>query len=151
MKKLIILVLKIICFSIKINCISNNVQNTDMAKILKIPTVSNSSGKLSIIEKFLNFKFARVYYVYNFKKNLIRGSHKHKKNRQFLVCLSGCLEVKIYNKRKNFFKSFNLSQPNYGLLLEPQDWHQYIAKKNNSILLVIASHTYQKKDYIYEK
>ena len=122
-----------------------------MAKILKVPTVSSNNGKLSIIEKFLNFKFARVYYVYNLKKNLIRGSHKHKKNRQFLVCLSGQIEVKIHNKRENSFKSFNLSQPNYGLLLEPQDWHQYIAKKNNSILVVIASQTYKKKDYIYEK
>ena len=38
-----------------------------MAKILKVPTVSSNNGKLSIIEKFLNFKFARVYYVYNLK------------------------------------------------------------------------------------
>lgn len=122
-----------------------------MAETLKIPTFASSTGDLSVIEKILNFKPVRIYYVYNLKKKIPRGRHKHKKTKQFLVCLHGCISVKVYDKKKNSYKSFNLSKPSYGLLLEPQDWHEYVAKKNNSIMLVIASHTYQKKDYIYEK
>lgn len=118
-----------------------------MAKIFKIPTYTNNKGSLSVIEKIIPFKIKRVYYLYNFKKKN-RGQHKHKKNRQFLICLFGNVRIKVINK--SHFKNFNLSKPNYGLFLDPQDWHEIIPTNNNSVILVLASQFFSKKDYIDE-
>jgi hypothetical protein len=118
-----------------------------MPKILKIPTYANNKGSLSVIEKIIPFKIKRVYYLYNFKKKN-RGQHKHKKNRQFLICLFGNVVIKVISQ--NHFKSFSLSKPNYGLLLDPKDWHEIIPKSGNPVLLVLASQFFSKKDYIDE-
>lgn len=118
-----------------------------MAKILKIPTYKDKKGILSVVERFIKFKIRRVYFLYNFKKKN-RGKHKHKKNRQFLVCLSGKVQLKVINKNIN--KLYNLSKPTVGVLLEPQDWHEIIPIKKNSIVLVLASEFFNKKDYFNE-
>jgi len=118
-----------------------------MAKIYKIPTYKDNRGSLSVIEKFLPFNIKRVYFLYNLnKKN--RGNHSHKKNKQFLICLSGKIQLKIVNKNKTIF--FNLSKPTSGVYLAPQDWHEIIPKKRNSIVLVLASNNFNKNDYLNE-
>ena len=118
-----------------------------MAKILKIPTFCDKSGDLSVIEKIIGFNIRRVYYLYNLN-SISRAKHKHKKNKQFLVCLHGKLRLKIIKNKK--IKYFTLNNPNSGILLEPSDWHEIFAKKKKSIALVLASEFYNKKDYINE-
>jgi dTDP-4-dehydrorhamnose 3,5-epimerase-like enzyme len=113
-----------------------------MPKKIKIPTFNDSRGSLSVIEKFINFKIKRVYYLYNLKKNISRGKHAHKKNIQFLICLKGKLEIKF--KRKNYL----LDGPHYGILIQPSDWHEIIPRSYQSIAIVIASDYYDKNDYI---
>jgi len=116
-----------------------------MAKFFRIPTFKDNRGDLSVIEKFLPFNINRVYYLYNFNKNS-RGKHKHKKNKQFLVCLSGKIRLKVINKNK--IKSFNLSNPSHGIYLEPNDWHEIVPKKKNTIVLLLASKFFDKGDYL---
>jgi hypothetical protein len=118
-----------------------------MAKIFKIPTFKDSRGDLTVIEKFLPFNIKRLYFLYKFNKKS-RGKHKHKKNKQFLICLSGKIILKVKNKSK--MKTFNLSKPTNGVYLAPSDWHEIIPKNKNSIVLVLASHNYDKKDYLNE-
>ena len=116
-----------------------------MAKLIKIPSFIDKRGSISVIEKFIGFKIKRVYYLYNFK-NRSRAKHKHKKNIQFIVCLKGKIKINIIINDK--IKSYVLSNPRLGLFLRPQDWHEILPKDNNSILLVLASEFYNKKDYI---
>ena len=71
-----------------------------MKKIIKINTFSDKRGNLSFIQKGKLFKFERVYYIYNIRKKTIRGNHYHKKNRQFMICLKGKVELKIENMKK---------------------------------------------------
>jgi hypothetical protein len=118
-----------------------------MAKIFRIPTYKDTRGSLSVIEKFLPFNIKRAYFLYNFNKKS-RGKHGHKKNKQFLICLSGKIQLKIINKNKSIF--FNLSKPTSGVYLAPQDWHEIIPKKRNSIVLVLASNIFNKNDYLNE-
>lgn len=116
-----------------------------MAKFFRIPTIKDRRGDLSVIEKFIPFKIKRVYYLYNFKKKS-RGKHKHKKNKQFLVCLSGKIQLKVINKNK--VRLFNLSNPAHGIYLAPDDWHEIIPKKKNTVVLLLASTLFDKKDYL---
>ena len=113
-----------------------------MPKKIKIPVFKDKRGSLKVIEKFLNFKIRRVYYIDNLKKNISRGKHAHKKNLQFLVCLSGKILIKFKNKK------YQLSNSNYGILIKPEDWHEIVPKVNKTIILVLASHYYDKNDYI---
>ena len=117
-----------------------------MSKIINIPTYINNKGSLSVIESLLGFSIKRVYYIYNIRS--VRGQHKHFKTTQFFICLNGKVELTIKNKYK---KKYILSKPNKGILLQPEDWHEFKSLKKNTIILVLASHKFTKKDYIYEK
>lgn len=117
-----------------------------MARLIKIPKFKNSKGTISVIEKKIKFKIKRVYFIYDIKG--IRGGHKHKKTRQFLICLNGCCELNIINKK--YKKKIRLLNPDYGVLLDPDDWHEIKKVKKGSVIVVLASEYYDKKDYITE-
>lgn len=59
-----------------------------MAQIINLPTVRQSRGRLTIIEKVLPFEVKRVYYIYDVKGDEVRGGHRHKTNCQALVCIA---------------------------------------------------------------
>ena len=114
-----------------------------MPKKIKIPKFADIRGSLASIDNLIHFKIKRVYYLYSLKKNVSRGKHSHIKNKQFFVCLNGKVEVKFKNRK------FILSKPNFGLLVKPEEWHEIIPKLDYTIILVLASEHYDKKDYIY--
>ena len=118
-----------------------------MVKLIEIPKFLDNRGSLSGVEKLFRFKIKRVYFLYNFNKKS-RGKHKHKKNKQFLICLFGQIKLKVISNSR--VKFFNLSKPTNGILLEPNDWHEIIPKKKNSIVCVLASKFYDKNDYLNE-
>ena len=68
-----------------------------MPKTIILPTYKSITGKLTVIEKKINFKIKRVYFIYNIKGN--RG-HKHKKNCQFIISLNGSCNLIVINKKK---------------------------------------------------
>ena len=115
-----------------------------MAKIIDIPKFKNSTGTISVIEKKIKFKIKRVYFIYDIQG--ARGGHKHKKTKQFLVCLNGKCELIIVNKK--YKKKIRLSNANSGVLLEPDDWHEIKKVTKGSVIAVLASEFYDKKDYI---
>jgi hypothetical protein len=55
-----------------------------VASLLKLPTHSDQSGSLTVIEKNLPFNIKRVYYIYNLN-NEDRGFHRHKITKQALI------------------------------------------------------------------
>jgi hypothetical protein len=118
-----------------------------MPNLISIPTFKDKKGFLTVIERCIKFPIKRVYYIYDIKSS--RGGHKHKKTIQFLVCLYGKIKLIVKNNNKN--KIFILSNPKKGVLLYPKDWHKFTALKKNTIILVLASEFFSKKDYINEK
>ena len=117
-----------------------------MPKKIKLPVFINSSGKISIIQKEVKFKIKRVYFIYDIKG--IRGEHKHKKNIQFILALNGSCSLTIVNKNKKINAIYKLKKPNEGVILYPDDWHKITDIKKGTILLVLASEYYSKKDYL---
>ena len=120
-----------------------------MAKIIKIPTFSDSRGSLSVIEKIIDFEIKRIYYIYN-TNDKARGGHRHKKTKQLLVAINGSCEVFCENSKKES-KIFFLNSPDKGLLLEPEDWHIMQNFSEDCMLLVLASEYYDINDYIGER
>lgn len=117
-----------------------------MVKLVSIPKFRNSTGTISVIEKKIKFKIKRIYFIYDVKGT--RGGHKHKKTIQFLICLNGSCELNIINKK--YKKKIRLLNPDYGVLLDPDDWHEIKKVKKGSVIVVLASEYYDKKDYITE-
>jgi len=118
-----------------------------MAKIISIPTFSDSRGSLSVIEKMLPFDIKRVYYIYNVDDSE-RGHHAHKKTIQALIMLNGSCNVFVGDK--NHSKKYQIDSPEKCLLLNPEDFHWMSNFSKNAILLVLASEEFDNNDYIYE-
>ena len=87
-------------------------------KIIYIKSFRNHNGELFTIEKNKNINnFKRVFYI-KANKGALRGKHAHKKCIQYLICVSGKIQVDclinrskkkfLLNSPKKNFKSFPL-------------------------------------------
>lgn len=120
-------------------------------KLIKLDSHQNeTNSRLTTfsINKSLPFDVKRVFYVDSKIKNEIRGNHCHKKCWQFLISLSGTIEVECDDGKKS--RTYLLESNNLGLLIPPLIWSNQIYKDMNNILLVFASHEYDPKDYIHD-
>ena len=118
-----------------------------MASEIRLPTHSDSRGRLTVIDRALPFPIARVYYIYDFGGST-RGGHRHKKTRQALVCVKGSCTVDWTNGVES--GSTRLADPSQLLILEPTDWHLMRDISNDAVLLVLASESFDPNDYVYE-
>jgi hypothetical protein len=116
-----------------------------MPKLLLLPSFQDSRGSLTVIEKELSFSIERVFYIYDVTAK--RGGHGHKHNKLAFVSLNG--EVTVTGQSPDNDFCYVLNSPSQCLLLNPEDWHEMSFTKG-SILLVLASHRYDKDDYFYE-
>lgn len=112
--------------------------------ILDLPTFKDERGSLTVLQDALPFHVNRTYWIYG-ADGQKRGGHRHKKNRQALISLSG--EVILYINNGLEEMSFYLNNPSTCIIIEPEDWHTMTFTKS-SILIVFASHNYDKDDYI---
>jgi len=118
-----------------------------MPKIFKLPTYKDNRGNLIVLEKILPFEIKRLYYIYNCTDKE-RGGHRHKTNTQALICIKGSCIIDCNNGIEK--QSFLLNKPDYGLLLQPEDYHKMHSFTPDAILLVLASQYFDANDYIDE-
>ena len=114
------------------------------SKIIRIPTFEDERGFLTVMEDILPFKVRRIYWIYGADEQS-RGGHRHKITKQALVAVSGTIDLKINDGNKETL--YILDNPSKCLIVEPEDWHTMFFR-NNAVLLVLASHAYDKKDYV---
>jgi len=111
-------------------------------------TKSDILGNLSFIEgEDFSFTIKRIYYIYGVKKGVIRGHHAHKKLQQMLICIKGKIRIKL-NDGIDAPKSYILDHPSTTLFVDKMIWRTMEWLENDSILLVLASKSYNEKDYI---
>ena len=92
------------------------------------------------------FPINRVFYSYDIPGGEDRGAHAHKYCHQFIIAASGAFEVVLddgTNKR-----TVTLNRPFWGLHVPPGIWASEQGFSSGSICLVLASHGYDKDDYI---
>lgn len=114
---------------------------------VQIPTVSDTRGKLAVIEKdCAPFSIQRVYYLYDVPSDSYRGGHAHKKLYQMLIALSGSFEVHLKDGENE--RKITLNKPDKGLLIVPGIWREIDNFSSGSVCLVLASEAYDEGDYI---
>ena len=114
------------------------------SKIIEMPTFEDERGFLTVMENLLPFKIERIYWIYGADEHS-RGGHRHKITNQAFVAVAGIVDIKINDGKKE--NIYILDDPSKCIIVEPEDWHTMIFK-NNAVLLVFASHGYDKKDNI---
>lgn len=116
--------------------------------LLDLQNYIDERGLLSVVtEDILGFKFPRVYFVKEVPENTVRGDHAHLYTTQFLACISGECDIMIDDGISKEY--FVLKPLGPGLLVPPMHWGEIIYKKENTTLLVFASHKYDPEDYIH--
>tara|TARA_A100001011_G_C13669100_1_gene578869 strand:- start:74 stop:472 length:399 start_codon:yes stop_codon:yes gene_type:complete len=114
----------------------------------KFKIYKNKTGSLVpfSIKKDVPFNVKRIFLIYG-KKNSLRADHAHHKCKQYLVPISGSLEVKYENIKGKFKKKLSFIKRE-GLLLKQKTWCNIKFKSNNSKLLVFCDREYEYFDYI---
>lgn len=116
-----------------------------MANLISVEIHSDERGSLGVVEDQVPFAIKRVFYI--FGAHGVRGGHRHLVTSMALISVVGSCAVQV--KRSNRSESYALDSPSKLLILEPEDWHTMQEFSNDCVLLVLASHGYDKSDYAY--
>ena len=105
-------------------------------------------GNISVVEncKDIPFDMKRAYYLYDIPGGESRGGHAHKELSQLIIAVSGSFTVTLDDGRTK--RTFVLNRPYQGLLVVPGIWRTLDDFSSGSVCLVLASHKYDKEDYI---
>lgn len=116
-------------------------------KLVELPKITDPRGNLSFIEggRHVPFDISRVYYLYDVPGGADRGSHAHKKLRQFIVAMSGSFDVLLDDGKER--KRFHLNRSYYGLYVCPMMWRYLDNFSSGAVCMVLASDYYDENDY----
>ena len=105
-------------------------------------------GQLVSLEEFKNipFRIKRVYYMYDTKEGVVRGSHAHKSLQQILVCIHGSCKIRLDDGKEK--KNIKKKKPYEGLYVSNAMWREMFDFSQDAVLMVLASELYDESDYI---
>lgn len=117
-------------------------------QLINLPKIEDPRGNLSFIEEesHVPFKIERTYWIYDVPGGQIRGGHAFKKQREFIIALSGSFDVKVEDGKEQ--KIYSLNRSYYGLYLPPGIWRQMENFSTNSLAMVLSSCAFSEDDYI---
>jgi UDP-2-acetamido-3-amino-2,3-dideoxy-glucuronate N-acetyltransferase len=90
----------------------------------------------------------RWFIVYDVPSREVRGAHAHRVCHQFLICVAGSVRVAVDDGRHR--GEIVLDDPTLGVYIPPLIWASQFRYEPNAMLLVLASHAYERDDYIRE-
>ncbi len=116
--------------------------------IIELDKCHRVKGNITVVENNITVPFAvrRTYYLYDIPGGESRGAHAHKELQQLIIAASGSFNVTLDDG--NIKRTFMLNRPYQGLLIVPGIWRTLDDFSSGSVCLVLASHPYEKEDYI---
>ncbi len=108
----------------------------------------DNRGSLVALEQFkeIPFDIKRVYYIFDTKHDIARGSHAHKNLEQVLICVNGSCKIKLDDG--NIQQIIELNYPDQGLYIGNDIWREMFDFSQGCVLLVVANDSYDEKEYI---
>lgn len=114
---------------------------------IALPQHSDERGILLSCECPNDLPFsARRFFVVLGRQGVSRGGHAHRTCHQLLVGISGVIEVEVEDDLG--IRHFVLDDPQMALYIPPFAWSQQHYASTSARLLVLASHEYDRQDYI---
>lgn len=99
------------------------------------------------VEQTLNFNIKRVYFLYTSDKDLVRGNHAHKNQKQVLFRLKGGAKVKLTNHEGTEHLFVLENKP---LFIPENHWIELSMEKDTQIMC-LAEQSYQDLQTITNK
>ena len=127
-------------------------QPTKVAGVRLITLVQrdDARGPLTVLGQDLArmpFNPVRIFFTYQATRHA-RGTHAHRVCEQILICTAGRLKVLVNDGETE--EIIVLSGPEQALYIGPMVWAEQFDHEPGSVLLVLASHSYDETDYIRE-
>ena len=124
--------------------------NLSDVKLITLPKIEDMRGNLSFVEEeqHVPFKIKRTYWIYDVPGGETRGGHAFRKQQEFIVALSGSLDVIVRDGLKE--NIFSLNRSYYGLFIPNGLWRQMQNFSTNSLAIVLSSTNFSADDYIYD-
>ena len=124
-----------------------NIFNCNLVELRKI---KNRAGNLSVVENSISmpFNINRVYYIYDVPGGSDRGGHAHKELEQYVIAVSGAFDILLDDGKNK--KTVRLDRPYLALHIKKGIWRETRNFTSGAICMVIASHKYDKLDYIHD-
>ena len=122
-----------------------SIKNCSLVSLQKI---LDPRGDIGVVETGINcpFEIARVYYIHNVPKKIMRGGHAHYQLQQLIIPVSGSFDIELYDGSESI--SYTLNDPGQGLYICPEIWRNLDKFSEEAVALVLASHHYEEDDYI---
>ena len=116
--------------------------------IINLPKILDKRGSLSFIEakKHIPFVIQRSYWIYDVPGGEVRGGHAYRKNKEFIVALSGSFDVVLNDGEKE--ERFSLNRSYYGLFIPKMYWRRLENFSTNSLALIVSDRGYDANDYV---
>ena len=120
-------------------------------QIIKLPKILDPRGNLSFIESenHIPFEIKRTYWIYDVPGGEIRGGHAFKEQNEFVIVLSGSLDIVVFDGEKE--EKYSLNRSYYGLYIPKGCWRHMENFATNTLALVVSSTSFDEKDYIRNK
>ena len=120
-------------------------------KIIQLPKILDPRGNLSFLESgnHIPFEIKRTYWIYDVPGGEIRGGHAFREQNEFIIVLSGSLDVIVYDGERE--KKFSLNRSYYGLFIPKGLWRSMENFATNTLALVVSSTSFDENDYIRDK
>jgi dTDP-4-dehydrorhamnose 3,5-epimerase-like enzyme len=119
----------------------------DGARLIELPRHARTDGEVIVAEAAsqVPFRIERMFALAA-PAGAKRGRHAHRRCSQFMICVSGAVDVVCEDgRRKN---SFVLDRRSQALLVPPGLWNIVEFRQSDSVLVVLCDRVYEAEDYI---
>lgn len=115
---------------------------------IALQTVGDSRGFLTVMNfgAEIPFEIQRVYFLHHVPAGESRGQHAHRSMKQVLVCVSGSVEISLFDGLNS--RKIILDSPTRGLYIPPMIWRGLSNFSNSCVVLSVVSNIYDEEDYI---
>lgn len=127
-----------------------NVMNAkNKVTTLEFSQKGDDRGHLVIVEgnKDIPFEIKRIFYIFGSDNDVIRGQHANKESEFVLINVAGSSKVKVKDGKGNE-EVYSLNRPHTGIYLPKMVWKEMYDFSEDSVLLCLASTTYDPSEYI---
>jgi len=117
-------------------------------RIIELSRIEDPRGNLSFIESetHIPFKIARTYWIYDVPGGQSRGGHAYKNLHEFIVAISGSLDLEIDDGKLK--QRLQLNRSYYGIYVPNGIWRKLENFSTNSLCMILSSEEYNADDYL---
>jgi dTDP-4-dehydrorhamnose 3,5-epimerase-like enzyme len=117
------------------------------ARLIDLPRQARGDGEVVMAQAAAQvpFRIERMFALAA-PAGAKRGRHAHRLCSQFMICVSGAVDVVCDDGGKK--NTFALNRRNQALLVPPGLWNTVEFRQSESVLIVLCDRVYEADDYI---